>query len=295
MPDFWTHILAGEKIKKNCENKVLKKLIEENYQLFNLGCQGADILFYKDFWPWKFSKKASKLGSLIHRLSGKDIFEIILKNLKEIQLYDNGEISSNLKKRALLVYFLAFISHYTLDSISHPFILDNGGAGDKHKFIEMKIDLYMIKKYWDKDAAEIDPTTYYQLKSDFKLEIEGFYRAVFTELLYQPYKQGIIEDAYTDLRKYHSLFYDPNKYKYHFLKILNCIYPAELASYSYQLAKDKEFWLEEKYQQFERYFNQALSKSKVYFALVFSYLKEEISLKEALTNFDERDFLGQKK
>ncbi|MCC3144355.1 zinc dependent phospholipase C family protein [Halanaerobium sp. Z-7514] len=295
MPDFWTHILAGEKVLKSCENEELSNLIAENYQLYNFGCQGADILFYKDFWPWKRSKNSSQAASFIHRISAKDIFAIILKDLDQSEIYKDGKIIAGAEKRGLLTYLLAFIVHYSLDSISHPFILANGGAGQKHKLIEIKIDIYMIDKYWNKDVLELNPQSYYQLKAEFKEEIERFYANIFSELLPYPYKAGMIEGAYTDLKKYHSLFCDNKQYKYYFFKLLNYLYPDELASYSYQLAKDKEIWSAENYQQFENYFAQSLNKSREYFTLLFNYFKKEISLKETLSAFSSRDFLGQNK
>ena len=47
-------------------------------QIFSLGCQGPDFLFYHNFLPWKKDKKLIELGSRMHKdACGPFLLELI--------------------------------------------------------------------------------------------------------------------------------------------------------------------------------------------------------------------------
>jgi hypothetical protein len=65
MPDFWTHLIAGEKIAAGIKLKDIKSLLDQNYQLYNYALQGADFFFYNNFLPWQKAERGSKKGEQI--------------------------------------------------------------------------------------------------------------------------------------------------------------------------------------------------------------------------------------
>ncbi|MDZ7543944.1 hypothetical protein GNF83_22840, partial [Clostridium perfringens] len=62
MPNIWTHLLFGDEAMKAAG---MSSWIEERKlrNLFYLGCQGPDFLFYHNFLPWKKDKTMNRIGS----------------------------------------------------------------------------------------------------------------------------------------------------------------------------------------------------------------------------------------
>ncbi|MFO8001765.1 MAG: zinc dependent phospholipase C family protein, partial [Marinilabilia sp.] len=109
MPDFWTHILGGElvikELKQEDEQQYLK-IITDNQQLFNLGCQGPDIFFYNDFWPWIKEKRGPSIGEKMHQNNVAELFKVSLEFLKQNQNSDDFS--------QLFAYLSGFVVHYAL-------------------------------------------------------------------------------------------------------------------------------------------------------------------------------------
>lgn len=294
MPDFWTHIIAGEEIAKQISDHNIKKLLNTNYQFFNFSSQGADFFFYNDFWPWIKNKKGPEKGEKIHQLSGQKLFSQILTTFKKERIYYNKELPQENLLANKLIYLLGFISHYAVDRECHPYIIDNGGQGAEHKLIEIKIDLYLIDKKWNKSAAEIDPLPYYQLKKEDEESIYYFYKLIFNNLFEEDLERNLIWESYLDLRKYHKLFYADGSGKSYLFKILNYILPQNLSQYSYDLALNEKIWTEEKFITFEKKLNGGIKSALLLIEQTLAYLNSEVSLTEVLEFYTELNFVGEK-
>lgn len=294
MPDFWTHIIAGEEIAAQISDQNITKLLNTNYQFYNFSCQGADFFFYNNFWPWSISKKGVEKGDKIHQLSGKKLFSQLLTEYKKDEIYYNKEIPAENLAANKLIYLLGFISHYAVDRECHPYIINNGGKGAEHKLIEIKIDLYLTEKKWNKSAAEINPLPYYQLKKDHEESIYYFYQCIFNSLFEEDLERDLIWDSYLDLRKYHKLFFANKKGKINLFKMLNSILPQNLNQYSYDLALNERVWSEEKFTTFEKKLKKGIKSALFLIEQTLAYLKSEISLTEVCELYTDLNFVGEK-
>lgn len=293
MPDFWTHLIAGEKIAAGIKAKNIKSLLDQNYQLFNYGLQGADFFFYNNFLPWQRSNKGPKRGNQIHSLSGKKIFAELLIAYKREAIYAQSELPDSKLWQHNLVYLLGFISHYALDRECHPMIIENGGRDEKHKLIEASIDLYIMEQKWDQSPAQINPLPYYQLQESHMETLNYFYQLIFSNIFDENLEEQLLQESYQDLRKYHKIFFTEDQKKYYLFKFLNLIIPPNLSQYSYALNEKEDIWPEENYQKFEKCFNKGIKSAQKLIEQTLNYFAGSISLTEILNLFGQKNFLGE--
>lgn len=294
MPDFWTHLIAGEKIAAGIKDQQVQDLLENNYQLFNYGCQGADFFFYNNFWPWKKSKKGPKKGERIHSLSGEKLFNEILRSYKRENIYSKAQQSGAQFCQHNLVYLLGFISHYALDRECHPFIIENGGEAEKHKLIEASLDVYIMQQNWNQSPKSINPLPYYQLQNQHLETLAYFYQLIFQNIFKEKLETQLIWDSYLDLRKYHKFFLTKDLKKYYLFKLLNIVLPQNLSHHCYALNEKQDIWPLENYQQFENYFNKGIKSAQKLIEETLSYFQAEASLTELLSSFSAKNFMGEK-
>ncbi|RAK08620.1 zinc dependent phospholipase C [Halanaerobium saccharolyticum] len=293
MPDFWTHLIAGEEIAAGIDNKELKSLLDQNYQLFNYGCQGADFFFYKDFLPWQRSKRGPEKGEMVHSLSGRKLFSKLLTAYKKRGVYIQSQLPDSRLWQYNLVYLLGFISHYALDRECHPFIINNGGRDEKHKLIEASIDIYMMRQKWDQSPAAVNPLPYYQLQEDHFMSLNYYYKLIFSSIFGEELEKQLIWESYLDLRKYHKIFFAKDAKKYYLLKFLNLVLPQNLSQHSYALNEKEEVWPAENYQQFEKCYTSGIKSAQKLIVQTLNYLQSEVSLTELLALFSAKNFLGE--
>lgn len=293
MPDFWTHLIAGEEITAGIKDKEIRTLLNNNYQLFNYGCQGADFFFYKDFWPWKKSEIGSKKGEQIHSLSGKELFKELLLAYKKEEIYAQSKLTDSDFKKNNLVYLLGFISHYALDRECHPFIIKNGGRDKKHKLIEASIDIYIMKEKWNQSPSAKNPLLFYQLQEKHFANLNYFYQLIFASIIKEKLKEDLIKESYQDLRKYHKLFSTNVSKKYYLFKFLNIFTSQDLSNHCYALNEKVEVWPVENYKQFEKHFNRGIKSAQKLIEQTLSYFKNGTSLTEIINLFGEKNFLGE--
>lgn len=293
MPDFWTHLIAGEEITAGLKVNNIKSLLNQNYQLFNYSCQGADFFFYNNFLPWQQSKLGSEKGEMIHHLSGRKVFAELLTAFKREGIYLQAEIPDSKYWQHNLVYLLGFISHYALDRECHPFIIKNGGREERHKLIEASIDLYIMKTKWNQNPKTVNPLPYYQLKEEHQANLNYFYQLIFENIFGESLDQKLLWDSYLDLRKYHKLFKADSSFKYYLFKFLNLILPQNLSQYSYALNEKEEVWPREKYQQFGIFFKRGIIAAQILITQTLKYFQSEKSLSEILILFSDKNFLGE--
>lgn len=294
MPDFWTHLIAGEEIAAGIKAKNIKSLLEQNYQLFNYGAEGADFFFYHNFLPWQKDERGPKKGEKVHSLSANKLFAEILTAYKKEGIYLQAELPDSEFWQHNLVYLLGFISHYALDRACHPMIIENGGRGKKHKLIEASIDLYIMQKKWNQSPVKVNPLPYYQLQEKHFKSLYYFYQLIFSRIFEEELEVELLRESYHDLRKYHKLFLTDSKKKYYLFKFLNLILPQDLSQYSYALNEEQDVWPEENYQQFEKCFKKGISSAQKLIEQSLNYLSGEASLTEILNVFGDKNFLGEK-
>lgn len=293
MPDFWTHLIAGEGIAAGIEDQKIKSLLDQNYQLFNYSCQGADFFFYNDLWPWQKTKRGPKKGEQVHLLSGKKLFSEVLKTYKKERVYAQSHLPDSQFWQNNLIYLLGFISHYALDRECHPFIIENGGKNEKHKLIEAGIDNYIMEQKWNQSPKTINPLPYYQLQAEHFETLNYFYQLILKNILGEKLEPQLIRDSYLDLNKYHKFFSTKDSKKYYLLKFLNLILPQNLSQHCYALNEKEDYWSVKKYQQFEKHFDRGVKSAQKLIEQTLEYLQAELSLTEILSLFGQKNFLGE--
>lgn len=128
MPNVWSHILFGDRVRKRAGLSA-----PEDLRPFHLGCQGPDFLLYHNFWPWKRDASVSRLGGVIHRKHcGPFLMNLILAAAEHPGMRD---------------YVAGFLTHHVLDRCTHPYIIyKSGDEKYKHQKLEVIIDTLLAQR-----------------------------------------------------------------------------------------------------------------------------------------------------
>lgn len=138
MPSDYTHLHFGRKAKTLLPKR-LSIAIKQHSDLFDIGLQGPDILFF--YQPLK-KCPVNQTGYAMHEMSAKDFF------------FPAREILESLDdKSAALAYLAGFLGHYALDTTCHGYIENKiAVSGLTHSEIEKEFDRYLMEK--DKKTGE---------------------------------------------------------------------------------------------------------------------------------------------
>lgn len=208
MPGSVTHYLFGMDCFDKLESNILKNIIKENKKIYSLGCQGPNFFSYYNHLPIFNSKNLAVIDDLIHT---KNINEFINNmfvysdNTYKLKYIFNNENFSNIT----LAYICGFLSHYTLDTISHPYIYsfqlhlkDSYKVKSPkylHKSIETHIDSLLLDKFKDLSLEEFSNHLDFDLSSSERLILFDMYRY----LIKQVYNKSIV---YNDIEKCLDMF-----------------------------------------------------------------------------------------
>ncbi len=131
MPGFYTHARFGEEVFKVLNTEV-KDRIKGYEELFYIGLQGPDILFYYKAYK---SNAISRKGYAQHGLPGKAFFQ---PAREKIAACENAD--------AAFSYIAGFICHFTLDSQCHPYIATvEEKTKLSHAEIETEVERYLME------------------------------------------------------------------------------------------------------------------------------------------------------
>lgn len=145
MPGLITHYICGEAVLNKLPDDI-KKTLQDNRLLYNVGTQGPDIFFYS--LSCLLRKKLAGLGSKMH--SGQ--FNAYLN-----ALLDSAKTGGAGQTAALAAYLSGYITHYALDSSAHPYIYYKSGfkrdgeRGSRLKYsvnhhnFETAVDVLLLK------------------------------------------------------------------------------------------------------------------------------------------------------
>ncbi len=143
MPAYLTHRAAGERVFES-----LKKAIIPIKEAFFLGCQGPDILFFRNYQPWKNSKDSLPLGLAMHGQKTRELFAHALSFLRGYDKQDRDELAS---------YMAGFLTHYAVDKNAHPFVYGKAGKDSNiHHATESMWDSFTAKEQWNIEPQEFD-------------------------------------------------------------------------------------------------------------------------------------------
>jgi hypothetical protein len=291
MPDFWTHILGGElvikELKQENEQQYLK-MITDNQQLFNLGCQGPDIFFYNDFWPWIKEKRGPSIGKKMHQKNVAKLFKTSLKFLKENQTDDNFS--------QLFAYLSGFVVHYALDKRMHPFVYQQTNNFPEHKKLEINMDTYFANKYWNKLAHQINPKPAINVGNNLPQIIIKYYATTLKQLynISDDELKTTINDSYQDYKRVFSLFYSRWGLKRILFKFINPLLAFDISTLIYPTHLNYELLSSTNYKKIELLLSQAVGEADGMSKKVISFLREDITAKDFKNTFPNINFNGTK-
>ncbi|HEX7056906.1 MAG TPA: zinc dependent phospholipase C family protein [Bacilli bacterium] len=207
MPNIWTHNIYGNCLLEKLE---LTGLLDRDKgkQLFQLGCQGPDFLFYHRFWPWQKKSVMNELGSRMH----KEHCGPVIGHMAEYLLTANKTLQD-----PETLYLLGFISHHLLDRNLHPYIfLKSGFRKWNHQRFEVMLDTVMVKKLLHKETWRIPVWREIYIGEGFPngiLEMLNNMRQRFFPEYGESPDAARWNEAYRDMVKAQKIFHDPYKIK----------------------------------------------------------------------------------
>ncbi|MBP3853463.1 MAG: zinc dependent phospholipase C family protein [Erysipelotrichaceae bacterium] len=144
MPNIITHVLFARDMMDNKLDAKKMSLVEKNPQLFEVGSNGPDFLFFHDTTPKHVVGKSRlrKLGTFCHRRNINDFYHDAFQTIR-------NEKNKTIREQET-IYLMGHLCHWALDSVAHPYIFYRTGSGDtkaqfRHHRIESLIDAAMLK------------------------------------------------------------------------------------------------------------------------------------------------------
>lgn len=134
MPSLYAHYLLGQQSLSKFQPEILKAVTDYR-AAFNLGLQGPDFLFFKNFGA---DKDASALSSQIHKTPFKETLDALTRIYKQAYKSQNEQALS---------YITGFIGHFALDTNGHEYV--NYAAhydNISHMELEAEFDKFLIRK-----------------------------------------------------------------------------------------------------------------------------------------------------
>ncbi|MFP4456943.1 MAG: zinc dependent phospholipase C family protein [Clostridia bacterium] len=131
MPDTYTHYTFGQKVLSNLD-KPYQEIVLENIDIFNVGLQGPDILFY--YKPLVMNW-VNQVGYRMHNKSAAPFFT---RAKSVIKISEDKDLAK--------AYIAGFICHFYLDSECHPYIhyLTDNFETLSHSEIETEFDRRLL-------------------------------------------------------------------------------------------------------------------------------------------------------
>lgn len=167
MPGTITHYLFAMDCLDSIGNPYLKSLVNRNIEVFILGCKGPNLFCYNNNISFLNNKNISVYSTKIHTEYINDFFKNMVFYCNDISIMK--DLFDNNFTEVTLSYLLGFLSHYALDTTTHPYLYSmqiklnkyykRKNANILHHSIETHIDKLLLKKF-----RNLKPTNF----NDFK-------------------------------------------------------------------------------------------------------------------------------
>lgn len=192
MPSFITHNVFAYEVKNKYNLKV--------NNLYYIFAQSHDFLVYST------NKEVKTLSHYAHTNNTRDYIINIIKYIKDNNLTKNIDLIS---------YLYGSITHYLLDSTTHPFLFYKSGIYNKndkysykykdmHRLIEKNIDSIYYKNYYKKEYNYCNVSKDFIKKINFSSELSKCIDYSY----YETYKKNNISKYYLkSIKLYKFIFY----------------------------------------------------------------------------------------
>lgn len=212
MPDLTTHALFAHHVLPLLDQSLQDK-INLHPQVFVLGAQGPDLLFFRKAVTGNSSLR--KFGGMMHHSKVREVFDYMQNTLPS---------KKGMEREVLEIYCYGYVCHYFLDKIVHPFvyseeerlkpILSDYSHNALHAKIESEIDSALYAHFTGKPVTEFSVRKEIGVSSSEKWIIAQFY----TGLLQTVYGVNApaleVDRSITEMIRVSSLLYDPTRISY---------------------------------------------------------------------------------
>ena len=217
MPNIITHKIFAEEVYKRITKKDIKDMIEKHFQLYYIGSNGPDFLFFYHAKPWESFKdhQLNHIGSALHKGHVDAFYDSAVASiLKEKDSYT---------KESEAAYVMGHLCHWALDMMSHPYIFYRTGdclgnsAGLHHRF-ESMMDTMMLQKYHQLDISNYRSYEICEYDEEMLKAIARIYVPAVKHALSEDVKVYHLREALDGWKDIQKLLYDPSNKKAAILK-----------------------------------------------------------------------------
>ena len=217
MPNIITHKIFAEEVLKKMNKYDIASIIEKHPQIYYIGSNGPDFLFFSHAKPWEAFKShtLNHLGSRLHSSHVNDFYELAIEKIKEQKDEDVKEL--------MVAYLFGHLCHWALDKVAHPYIFYRTGnckglsAGYHHRF-ESMLDTMMLDKFKGVSIKDYHCCEICEYDEDILKAISRIYVPVAKEIFHLDVKVHDIRETLNSWYDVQKLLYDPNNIKYSILK-----------------------------------------------------------------------------
>lgn len=217
MPNIITHKIFAEEVVKQMNKYDIKQIIEKHPQIFYIGSNGPDFLFFSHMKPWEQFKShtLNHLGSMMHATRINDFYDVAIRCIRSQTRVD--------VKENMMAYLFGHLCHWALDQTTHPYIFYRTGnakgksAGYHHRF-ESMMDTMMLDKFKNISIKDYPCYEICEYDEEILKAIARIYVPVAREVYHLDVKVHDIREALNSWYDVQKMLYDPNNIKYPILK-----------------------------------------------------------------------------
>jgi hypothetical protein len=156
MPNIATHGLLAQDVLDAAPFKSLADIIRRYPKAYFLGSNGPDFLFYYHVLPWQNKNGSERMIAIANRLHAEKIDDFYRSAIDIIKATQDNHL-----KNAMISFLAGHLTHWSLDSVAHPYIFYKTGpiAGASkywHSRFESNIDTLMVKEIKGYSLAKFD-------------------------------------------------------------------------------------------------------------------------------------------
>lgn len=163
MPNVITHGLMAQETLKQLPVSTVRSAIEHFEQAFLFGSNGPDFLFYYNVWPWLNQKEAARIsdfGEIIHRQKINEFTDTMVDLAYQLPKGKKQDIA--------LAFIAGYLTHWSLDSVAHPFIFYRSGEmkGSTrywHYRYESMLDSLMVTRVFELKLQDVPSKKFVKL------------------------------------------------------------------------------------------------------------------------------------
>ena len=217
MPNIITHKIFAEEVLKKLSKKDIATIIEKHPQIYYIGSNGPDFLFFSHVKPWEVMKKhtLNHLGSKMHAGHVNAFYKVAIEN---IMIQTDEAVKEN-----MIAYLFGHLCHWALDKTAHPYIFYRTGtckgvsAGYHHRF-ESMMDTMMLDKFKGVSIKDYPCYEICEYDEDILKAIARIYVPCAKKVFHTDVKVHDLRETLNSWYDVQKMLYDPNNIKYPILK-----------------------------------------------------------------------------